>query len=82
MNFDDMIEENFEGRGGFSVAVSYEPFPKPEYLKLRDNLMIAFGAQWPDPHPEDAITFPSPVECGETFQWPAPGVGFDLDPIP
>ncbi len=82
MNWDDMIEENFEGRGGFAIAVSYEPFPKPDYLKLRDNLMIGFGANWPDPHPEDAITFPSPVECGETFQWPAPGVGFDLDPIP
>lgn len=83
MNFDDFIHYNSEGKGGLAVAMSYEPFPKPDYLASRDNLMLGFAATWPIPNvtPENPFYEP-PVECGTNFQWPYPGVGFDPPPSP
>ncbi len=83
MSFDDFIEQNNEGRGPFMISTSYEPFPKPDYLAARDNVMIAYTGAWPKPHPEDSLfQYEPPVECGTTFQWPAPGVGMDAPPVP
>lgn len=82
MSFADFIELNNEGKGGVAVAMSYEPFPKPSYLKSRDNLMLGFAASWPNPTGIDNIEYEPPVECGTNFQWPAPGVGFDPGPLP
>ena len=82
ISFDDFIDQNAEGRGPMSIAMSYEPFPKPDYLKARDNLMLGFGGFWPNPHPLDSPLFDPPVECGTSFQWPEPGVGFEPTPVP
>lgn len=65
MNFDDVIENLAEGKGGLWTVTSYEPFPKPDYLKARDNLMIGWGGNWPKMDP----AYEKPVECGENFQW-------------
>ncbi len=67
----DMIEQNNEGRGGFAIAMSLEPDPKPDYLASRDNIMLGFSASIPDQNPEFANV--SPVPCGQDFQWPQPG---------
>jgi hypothetical protein len=67
MDFDDVIEDIAEGKGGIMIGTSYEPFPKPSYLDARDNLMIGWGGAWPSP---DADTLPAkPEECGTNFQW-------------
>ncbi|MCB9700720.1 MAG: hypothetical protein H6711_02380 [Myxococcales bacterium] len=65
MNFDEIIEDIAEGRGGMMAVTSYEPFPKPSYLDARDNLMIGWGGAWPKPDP----FYDKPVECGTNFQW-------------
>lgn len=70
-NFRDLIEDNASDSGGLIIATSYEPDPKPAYLKSRDNIMIGFGGQWP----ADQIPLDKPVECGTTFQW---DTGFSL----
>lgn len=65
MDFDDVIEDIAEGRGGLMTVTSYEPFPKPSYLDARDNVMVGWGGAWPTPDP----TLTKPVECGTNFQW-------------
>lgn len=65
MDFDDVIEDIAEGKGGLMTVTSYEPFPKPSYLDARDNLMIGWGGAWPTPDP----VLTPPVECGTNFQW-------------
>ena len=82
MNFRDFIELNSEGKGGIAVAMSYEPFPKPDYLRSRDNVMLGWAAQWPVATGAEVDEYEPPVECGTNFQWPYPGVGFTADPPP
>ncbi|MBK8262198.1 MAG: hypothetical protein IPK80_12790 [Nannocystis sp.] len=65
MDFDDVIDDIANDRGGMMVVTSYEPFPKPSYLDARDNIMIGWGGAWPEPLP----VLEPPVECGTNFQW-------------
>lgn len=65
MDFDDVIEDIAEGKGGIMTVTSYEPFPKPSYLDARDNVMVGWGGSWPTPDP----LLTKPVECGTNFQW-------------
>ncbi len=83
VSFDEFIDLNSEGKGGIALAMSYEPFPKPEYLASRDNVMLGFAGTWPIPNfnAENPFYEP-PVECGTNYQWPFPGVGFEPRPVP
>lgn len=65
MDFDDVIEDIAEGKGGIMTVTSYEPFPKPSYLDARDNVMVGWGGAWPTPDP----LLTKPEECGTNFQW-------------
>ena len=69
MNFDDVIDDIAEGRGGIMIGTSYEPWPKPDYLAARDNIMIGWGGMWPEQPPALIPPKPEGAECGTNFQW-------------
>jgi|GEM_PF-300132 len=73
MNFDDIADDISEQRGGLMLVTSYEPFPKPDYLAARDNVMIGWGSAWPRAAP----IFTPYEECGTSFQW---NTGFIIPP--
>lgn len=50
MTFDDVLATVH--RSGIMLATSLEPDPKPEYLKARDNLMIAHIGAYPQTIPQ------------------------------
>lgn len=66
-NMDNVLDEFEAGTSGMILSTSYEPFPKPEYLHARDNLMIGWGGQVPDDAFPPVIPPPEYEECG-TYQ--------------
>ncbi|MEZ4384955.1 MAG: cytochrome c peroxidase [Nannocystaceae bacterium] len=69
MDFDDIMDDIADERGGMIAGLSYEPVPRPDYLLSRDNVMIGWGGQWPEPNPELIPAKPEGAECGVNFQW-------------
>lgn len=64
-DFDTTLAELDAGVGGFSIATSVEPVPKPAYLLTHDQLMIGWTESYPDhlldPLPDEAFDDP---DCG------------------
>lgn len=74
-SWDDTLADLASGVGGFAVATSVEPDPKPAYLATHDQLMIGWGAAYPpgfiDPLPPEVFDDP---DCGtEQVDVPFPG---------
>jgi hypothetical protein len=64
-SWDTVLAEIDAGIGGFGVAISAEPQPKPTYLLTHDQLMIGWAQSYPDyflePLPPEAFDDP---DCG------------------
>lgn len=66
-DMDEVLDEYEAGLSGIILSTSYEPFPKPDYLLARDNLMIGWGGQVPEDAFPPVIPPPEYEECG-TYQ--------------
>jgi hypothetical protein len=64
-SFDAVLADIEAGIGGFGVAISAEPQPKPANLLTRDQVMIGWGQSYPghflDPLPPEVFADP---DCG------------------